>query len=82
MCFVSPEQTCASYTEFLLYTKQNDKVPQNLTADDTHTQQERITESNFKGDRDTKFIIHGYTDKGDDGWVVRMAQKMLDLVRC
>ncbi|XP_064614117.1 pancreatic lipase-related protein 2-like [Liolophura sinensis] len=78
VCFVSPEQTCAAHTEFLLFTRENPKVPQNLTADETHTQEQRITESSFKGSRDTKFIIHGYTDKGDEGWAVRMAEKMID----
>uniref|UniRef100_A0A2K6GY71 Triacylglycerol lipase n=1 Tax=Propithecus coquereli TaxID=379532 RepID=A0A2K6GY71_PROCO len=48
-------------TRFLLYTNEN---PNNFQA------------SNFQTNRKTRFIIHGFIDKGDESWVTDMCQNM------
>ncbi|XP_007518537.1 inactive pancreatic lipase-related protein 1 [Erinaceus europaeus] len=59
-------------TRFLLYTNENPNNFQILLPSDPST----IEASNFKTDRKTRIIIHGYIDKGDENWVSDMCKNM------
>ncbi|XP_069316802.1 inactive pancreatic lipase-related protein 1 [Eulemur rufifrons] len=59
-------------THFLLYTNENQNNFQLLLLSDPTT----IEASNFQMNRKTRFIIHGFIDKGDDSWVTDMCQNM------
>ncbi|XP_037693500.1 pancreatic lipase-related protein 2-like [Choloepus didactylus] len=59
-------------TRFLLYTNENADTYQLVTATDLPT----IEASNFRRDRKTRFIIHGFTDTGEDSWLSGMCKKM------
>ncbi|PNI81624.1 LOW QUALITY PROTEIN: PNLIPRP1 isoform 3, partial [Pan troglodytes] len=61
-------------TRFLLYTNENPNNFQILLLSDPST----IEASNFQMDRKTRFIIHGFIDKGDESWVTDMC-KMFEL---
>lgn len=67
-------------THFLLYTNENPNNFQliNITNLDT------IEASNFQLDRKTRFIIHGFIDKGEDSWPSEMCKKMfkVEKVNC
>uniref|UniRef100_A0A8C5XZH7 Triacylglycerol lipase n=1 Tax=Microcebus murinus TaxID=30608 RepID=A0A8C5XZH7_MICMU len=67
-------------TRFLLYTNENPNNFQLITATDPDT----IEASNFRMDRKTRFIIHGFTDKGEQSWLLDMCQKMfkVEKVNC
>ncbi|XP_076982246.1 pancreatic triacylglycerol lipase-like isoform X1 [Tamandua tetradactyla] len=66
-------------THFLLYTNENPNNFQELTADGP-----TIKGSNFRRDRKTRFIIHGYTEKGDDDWLANMCRNffVMENVNC
>uniref|UniRef100_A0A8P0P2G3 Triacylglycerol lipase n=1 Tax=Canis lupus familiaris TaxID=9615 RepID=A0A8P0P2G3_CANLF len=66
-------------TRLLLYTNENPDNFQELTADPSI-----ITSSNFKTDRKTRFIIHGFIDKGEESWLANMCKKMfvVESVNC
>uniref|UniRef100_A0A673TKC3 Triacylglycerol lipase n=1 Tax=Suricata suricatta TaxID=37032 RepID=A0A673TKC3_SURSU len=51
-------------TRFLLYTNENPDNFQEIVADPSI-----IMGSNFKTDRKTRFIIHGFIDKGEENWL-------------
>ncbi|PNI81629.1 PNLIPRP1 isoform 10, partial [Pan troglodytes] len=57
-------------TRFLLYTNENPNNFQILLLSDPST----IEASNFQMDRKTRFIIHGFIDKGDESWVTDMCK--------
>ncbi|XP_043841821.1 pancreatic lipase-related protein 2-like [Dromiciops gliroides] len=60
---------------FLLYTNENPKNFQIILSDDPST----IKGSNFKTDRKTRFIIHGFTDKGEGSWLSDMCKNMFQV---
>ncbi|XP_011856518.1 PREDICTED: inactive pancreatic lipase-related protein 1 isoform X1 [Mandrillus leucophaeus] len=59
-------------TRFLLYTNENPNNFQILLPSDPST----IEASNFQTDRKTRFIIHGFIDKGDERWVIDMCKNL------
>uniref|UniRef100_A0A8C5LHB6 Triacylglycerol lipase n=1 Tax=Jaculus jaculus TaxID=51337 RepID=A0A8C5LHB6_JACJA len=59
-------------TRFLLYTNENPDAFQILQLSDPST----IEASNFQADRKTRFIIHGFIDKGEESWVGDMCKNM------
>ncbi|XP_069837853.1 pancreatic lipase-related protein 2-like [Dendropsophus ebraccatus] len=62
-------------TRFLLYTKDNLNSHQELSAKNTHS----ISKSNFRPNRKTHIIIHGFLDDGQKSWMVGMCQAMLQV---
>nr|XP_004659363.1 pancreatic lipase-related protein 2 [Jaculus jaculus] len=62
-------------TRFLLYTNENPKSYQVINATDPAT----IKASNFQVGHKTRFIIHGFIDKGDQNWLRDMCQKMFQV---
>uniref|UniRef100_A0A8B9P697 Triacylglycerol lipase n=1 Tax=Apteryx owenii TaxID=8824 RepID=A0A8B9P697_APTOW len=56
-------------TRFLLYTREN---PDNfqISAIDAST----IEQSNFNASRITRFITHGFIDKGEENWLSDMCK--------
>uniref|UniRef100_A0A8I3WJX0 Triacylglycerol lipase n=1 Tax=Callithrix jacchus TaxID=9483 RepID=A0A8I3WJX0_CALJA len=67
-------------TRFLLYTNENPNTFQILLPSDPST----IEASNFQTSRKTRFIIHGFIDKGDESWLTDMCKKMfkVEKVNC
>ncbi|XP_054437741.1 pancreatic triacylglycerol lipase isoform X2 [Pteronotus mesoamericanus] len=61
-------------TRFLLYTNENPNAFQELVADPS-----TIEVSNFKMDRKTRFIIHGFIDKGEESWLANMCKNMIQV---
>uniref|UniRef100_A0A6Q2XEV2 Triacylglycerol lipase n=1 Tax=Esox lucius TaxID=8010 RepID=A0A6Q2XEV2_ESOLU len=59
-------------TRFLLYTRQNPDAFQEIKADAAI-----LKASNYNGDRMTRFIIHGFFDKGYENWLIDMCKTML-----
>ncbi|KAL0964391.1 hypothetical protein UPYG_G00323200 [Umbra pygmaea] len=59
-------------TRFLLFTRQNPEAFQEIKADHT-----MLNASNYNPDRMTRFVIHGYFDKGDENWSIGMCKTML-----
>ncbi|KAG9465770.1 hypothetical protein GDO78_017744, partial [Eleutherodactylus coqui] len=68
----SPEKT---NTRFLLYTRDNLNTYQEVSAANHST----IAKSNFRTNRPTHFIIHGFIDHGQKSWLVDMCQAMLQV---
>ncbi|KAM4702576.1 pancreatic triacylglycerol lipase-like [Rhinophrynus dorsalis] len=62
-------------TRFLLYTKENPSNFQELSARNPST----ISASNFRTSRKTRFIIHGFIDKGEESWLIDMCKTMLQV---
>ncbi|XP_005387909.1 PREDICTED: inactive pancreatic lipase-related protein 1 [Chinchilla lanigera] len=62
-------------THFLLYTNENPDNFQILHLSDPST----IEASNFQTTRKTRFIIHGFIDKGDESWVTDMCKAMFEV---
>ncbi|XP_003787186.1 pancreatic lipase-related protein 2 [Otolemur garnettii] len=62
-------------TRFLLYTNENPNNFQLITASDPDT----IEASNFQLERKTRFIIHGFIDKGEESWLSDMCKKMFQV---
>uniref|UniRef100_F6R3G8 Triacylglycerol lipase n=1 Tax=Ornithorhynchus anatinus TaxID=9258 RepID=F6R3G8_ORNAN len=60
-------------TRFLLYTNENPNRCQEIKATDPQS----ILASNFKTNRKTHFIIHGFIDKGEGNWLTDMCQKII-----
>ncbi|KAM4851633.1 pancreatic lipase-related protein 2-like [Thomomys bottae] len=67
-------------TRFLLYTNENPNNRQLITGTDLAT----IEASNFQVDRKTRFIIHGYLDRGNKKWLTNMCKNMftVEQVNC
>uniref|UniRef100_A0A667HEE2 Triacylglycerol lipase n=1 Tax=Lynx canadensis TaxID=61383 RepID=A0A667HEE2_LYNCA len=57
-------------TRFLLYTNENPNSFQTLLPSDPST----IEASNFQTNRKTRFIIHGFIDKGEENWLLEMCK--------
>ncbi|XP_001368186.3 inactive pancreatic lipase-related protein 1 [Monodelphis domestica] len=62
-------------TRFLLYTNENPNTFQLLNPSEPST----IEYSNFKTDRKTRFIIHGFIDKGEESWLLDMCKNMFEV---
>ncbi|KAK2503251.1 hypothetical protein MC885_010234 [Smutsia gigantea] len=62
-------------THFLLYTNKNPNTFQILLPTDPST----IEASNFQTDKKTRFIIHGFIDKGNENWLLEMCQNMFQV---
>ncbi|XP_063819409.1 pancreatic triacylglycerol lipase-like [Pseudophryne corroboree] len=60
-------------TRFLLYTRSNTNSFQDVNAVNPST----ISSSNFRTSRKTRFIIHGFIDKGEESWLSDMCRAML-----
>ncbi|XP_053524502.1 pancreatic lipase-related protein 2-like [Artibeus jamaicensis] len=58
--------------QFLLFTNENPNNFQRISPTDLAT----IEASNFRLDRKTRFIIHGFIDKGEESWLLDMCQTM------
>ncbi|CAO2585946.1 Pancreatic triacylglycerol lipase, partial [Lemmus lemmus] len=59
---------------FLLYTNENPNNYQQITADvDT------IRSSNFKTDRKTRFIVHGFIDQGEENWLYDICKNLFQV---
>ncbi|XP_007518517.1 pancreatic lipase-related protein 2 [Erinaceus europaeus] len=67
-------------TRFLLYTNENPNNFQLITGTDLDT----VEASNFRLDRKTRFIIHGFIDKGEESWLTDMCKNMfkVEQVNC
>ncbi|XP_049711223.1 pancreatic triacylglycerol lipase-like [Elephas maximus indicus] len=61
-------------TRFLLYTNENQDNFQEVTADPSV-----IKGSNFRKDRKTRFIIHGFQDKGEESWPSSLCKNMFQV---
>ncbi|XP_066535619.1 pancreatic triacylglycerol lipase-like [Hoplias malabaricus] len=59
-------------TRFLLFTRENSNNYQEITAN-TYS----IAGSKYNSSRKTRFITHGFIDKGDENWLLDMCQIML-----
>ncbi|XP_066095340.1 pancreatic lipase-related protein 2-like [Saccopteryx bilineata] len=59
-------------TRFLLYTNENPNNYQRISATDLAT----VEASNFQLGRKTRFIIHGFIDKGEESWLTDMCKNM------
>ncbi|XP_053552499.1 pancreatic triacylglycerol lipase-like [Bombina bombina] len=62
-------------THFLLYTRDNPDNFQDINAVNSST----ITASNFKPSKKSRFIIHGFIDKGEQNWLKNMCRAMLQV---
>ncbi|XP_056387347.1 pancreatic triacylglycerol lipase-like [Hyla sarda] len=60
---------------FLLFTKSNANSFQEVNAANPST----ISASNFATYRKTRFIIHGFIDKGEESWLMDMCKTMLQV---
>ena len=59
---------------YYLWTRQNQNVNQELIFGNLTS----IEESNFDASKKTKVLVHGYTDNGKTGWVLRMKDTYLE----
>ncbi|KAM5243672.1 pancreatic lipase-related protein 2-like [Hipposideros larvatus] len=62
-------------TQFLLFTNENPNNYQRISPTDLST----IEASNFQLGRKTRFIIHGFIDKGEESWLIDMCKKMFQV---
>lgn len=62
-------------TQLLLFTNENPNNYQRISPTDLST----IEASNFHLDRKTRFIIHGFIDKGEESWLIDMCKKMFQV---
>uniref|UniRef100_A0A8C5WI38 Triacylglycerol lipase n=1 Tax=Leptobrachium leishanense TaxID=445787 RepID=A0A8C5WI38_9ANUR len=62
-------------TRFLMFTKQNPTSFQEVNARNPNT----ISFSNFQTSRKSRFIIHGFIDKGEESWLTDMCKAMLSV---
>ncbi|XP_052534044.1 pancreatic triacylglycerol lipase-like [Tympanuchus pallidicinctus] len=60
-------------TQFFLHTIENGNKYQEISAVNSAT----IGSSNFKTSRKTRFVVHGFTDEGEEGWTSDLCQRML-----
>ena len=61
--------------EFLLYTRANRNIPQDISRDSRN-----IRQSNYRGSQNTKFIIHGFKASATKSWVLAMKDALLEKV--
>ncbi|XP_055976734.1 pancreatic lipase-related protein 2-like [Sorex fumeus] len=62
-------------THFLLYTNENPNNFQLISSTDLDT----VEASNFNLNRKTRFIVHGFVDKGENDWLVDMCKNMFQV---
>ncbi|XP_043836108.1 pancreatic triacylglycerol lipase-like [Dromiciops gliroides] len=62
-------------TRFLLYTNENPNNYQVISTEDLET----IESSNFNKNRKTRFIIHGFIDKGEENWLSNMCRNFFQV---
>lgn len=62
-------------TRFLLYTNENPNNFQLLSVTDLNT----VEASNFHLNRKTRFIIHGFIDKGEESWLKGLCENMFQV---
>nr|XP_034372384.1 pancreatic triacylglycerol lipase isoform X2 [Arvicanthis niloticus] len=65
-------------TRFLLYTNENQNNYQVGIAQIT-SDASSIRNSNFKTNRKTRIIIHGFIDKGEENWLSNMCKNMFQV---
>ncbi|XP_054770778.2 pancreatic lipase-related protein 2-like [Lytechinus pictus] len=68
-----PESPDSIVIRYWLYTNNNRNYGQQLDR----TSSSSITRSSFSASRDTKFVIHGYTDEYTSGWAMDMKDALL-----
>ena len=66
--------TDETLTRWYLWTRQNSNTDQELFYDNLTS----IQQSNFDASKKTKILVHGYSDSGKTGWVIRMKNKFLE----
>ncbi|XP_064605905.1 pancreatic triacylglycerol lipase-like [Liolophura sinensis] len=71
ICLAAPQADHKLQVEFVLFSRQNSG------GKDVTSNSDSIRQSGFDAAKDTKFIIHGYTDLGSSVWVQRMVQDFL-----
>ncbi|XP_062851234.1 pancreatic triacylglycerol lipase-like [Trichomycterus rosablanca] len=59
-------------TRFLLFTRENPNSYQEIS-----TNQDVIAKSKYNSSRKTRFITHGFIDRGDENWLFDMCKLML-----
>ncbi|XP_068953671.1 pancreatic triacylglycerol lipase-like [Petaurus breviceps papuanus] len=59
-------------TRFLLYTNENSNNYQEILPDNLAA----VKSSNFNKNRKTRFIVHGFIDKGEEGWLTNMCMTL------
>ncbi|KAL3889396.1 hypothetical protein ACJMK2_001740 [Sinanodonta woodiana] len=69
---VLPQSPTEVGVRYFLFTRKNGNIPQILTAD-----RKVVLNSNFNGEKGTRFIIHGYKGKASDPWVTDMKDALL-----
>ncbi|OCT71291.1 hypothetical protein XELAEV_18034269mg [Xenopus laevis] len=62
-------------TRFLLFTRDNPDTFQEIKA----LNPSAISTSNFKASRKTRFIIHGFIERGTDTWLTHMCANLLQV---
>lgn len=72
---IFPQSPESINTQFFLFTVKNTEQYQVVSAKNRST----LYESNFHGNRSTVIITHGYTEKGNDPWPVKMCQTILQV---
>ena len=65
-------------TVFYLYTRKNNEQAQMLDFLNVTS----ITASNFNVSNPTKFIIHGFSENGEEEWEQKMKDALLDAEDC
>ncbi|XP_051883684.1 pancreatic lipase-related protein 2-like [Pristis pectinata] len=60
---------------FLLWTRRNTETYQKISAEDPST----IESSNFDLTKKTRFVVHGYIDKGEESWLTDMCKAMFEV---
>ncbi|KAJ8026247.1 Pancreatic triacylglycerol lipase [Holothuria leucospilota] len=70
-----PQNPSKINTMFFLYTPENPSTSATLNWQDDSS----IINSNFRGDRDTKFIIHGFISNSMRGYVTAMKDALLSV---
>ncbi|XP_077987394.1 pancreatic lipase-related protein 2-like [Glandiceps talaboti] len=69
-----PEDPAVVATGFWLYTSSNRVFRQVIDRNDLDS----LLNSNFDMNKDSKFLIHGWTNSGEEDWVVSMKNAFLD----
>ncbi|XP_053306314.1 pancreatic triacylglycerol lipase [Spea bombifrons] len=62
-------------TRFLLFTRNNQNSYQTISA----TNPSSISSSNFRTSRKTRFVIHGFTDSGQEAWLSDICRRLFQV---
>ncbi|XP_075071692.1 pancreatic lipase-related protein 2-like isoform X2 [Mixophyes fleayi] len=68
-----PQSPESINTQFFLFTKNNTDQYQVISAKNLTT----LRKSNFDGSKKTVYVVHGYTETGNDTWLVNVCQSIL-----